>query len=251
MESVFASYDAASFAVLQAQAAQVTRDFDAYIQYLQTSLAVEELPRAVVFTTADIATHSISDLPLPAYTNDYRIVFCPDVSVWRTILSLQLDDLDISPEKRAGIVEYYHTEYGIAHVRQILGHELVHQSEHFPGDFDDAEDAGAVWFEEGMAEYISRRYFLSADEYTRAAEIGRTMIALRDNGRTTPSLEDFTYGTYADATIGEIFYWYWRSFFAVEEIVNRNHGDLRAVFASLAAWDKNRSTTASRWFGLA
>ena len=251
MESVFASRDAASFAELQAQAAQVTLDFDAYIQYLQTSLAVEELPRAVVFTTADIATHSVSDLPLPAYTNDYRIVFCPDISVWRTLLSRQLDDLDISPDKRAEIEKYYRMEYGIAHVRQILGHELVHQSAYFPGDFDDDADAGCLWFEEGMAEYISRRYFLSPDEYTRAAEIGSTFIALRDNDRIAPSLENFTYGTYADASIGRIFYWYWRSFFAVEKIVDRYQGDLCAVFSSLDAWDKTKSTTASRWFGLA
>lgn len=249
-EILYTARDTAEFAKLTDQAQPIVEGLAPYLEFLRERYAVTELPRAILSTTRKTATERISDLPLPAYTNEYRIVFCPDVAVWRTLLCSQLNDLTVSSAEIASITSYYHTEYGIPHVRQILGHEFVHQSEYFPGDFDDDADEGCIWFEEGMAEYISRRYFLSPEESVRAGEIGRMLIALRDCSRPRPSIDSFTYNTYADGTMGEVFYWYWRSFFAVESIVNRFHGDVKAVFDELSAWDRSRSMAAARWFGV-
>lgn len=46
-------------------------------------------------------------------------------------------------------------------VLQILGHEMAHHSDLFLDETYETE----MWFEEGMAEYISRRYFLTYEEY--------------------------------------------------------------------------------------
>lgn len=48
-----------------------------------------------------------------------------------------------------------------------------------------------MWFEEGMAEYISRRYFLTDEEYAAEKETNRILSALYDEKFGRPKLNDF------------------------------------------------------------
>ena len=88
-----------------------------------------------------------------AYTNDYRVMFCPEPAVWREIYLRQLDGLEGNAAEE--IRAYYETAVGENHILSILGHELAHHSEWFPDDFEDERESG-IWFEEGMVEYIWR-----------------------------------------------------------------------------------------------
>ncbi len=46
-----------------------------------------------------------------------------------------------------------------------------------------------MWFEEGMAEYISRRYFLTDEEYAAEKETNRILSALYDEKVRTAETE--------------------------------------------------------------
>lgn len=72
-------------------------------------------------------------------------------------------------------------------VLQILGHEMAHHSDLFLDETYETE----MWFEEGMAEYISRRYFLTDEEYAAEKETNRILSALYDEKFGRPKLNDF------------------------------------------------------------
>lgn len=213
-----------------------------YLDFLEAAYSVTSLPRSVVWTDAETATHLLSDIPIPAYTNEYRTVFCPDLDVWREIYLHQLDVYD-EPEIR----RYYETGLSENHVLQILGHEFVHHSNLF---LDDAYEKG-IWFEEGMCEYISRKYFLTEPEFEEEAKINALLADLFREKYGNHSLEDFGTATYA-GDYASIFYEYWRSFLAVAEIVKRYDGDILAVFREYHRWYEERNgTTLTEWFHIA
>ena len=85
MEHIYAVQTAEELAVRQ-QFVRESRDrVEEYIRFLEREYAVEELPRCVVWTTRSIATELVSGIPLPAYTNDYRVMFDPELEDWRDI----------------------------------------------------------------------------------------------------------------------------------------------------------------------
>lgn len=213
-----------------------------YLHFLAQTYHVADLPKCIVFTSAESATQLISNIPLPAYTNAFRTVFCPDLESWRAMYLKQLDDLEESEESRS-VKRYYDCALTNDHVLQILGHEFVHHSELF---IDDAYDK-ARWFEEGMCEYISRKFFLSDNEFREEAEINMQLVSLRLKNHAQP-LGDFSAATYEE-NIGMIFYEYWRSFLAVNQIVGHFGGDVMAVFQEYHRWfDENNDQTLEQWF---
>lgn len=220
---------------------------EAYVRFLREACAVEELPRAVVWTSREIAAELLSDIPVPAYTNDYRVMFCPDPAVWRDIWLRQLDGLAESAVVRE-IRTYYETAINDDRLLSILGHELAHHSEWFLNDFDDDWEGG-VWFEEGMVEYIGRRYFLTPEAFAAEARINRLLVELLQGRYGGHSLEDFGEATY-EGDCASIFFEYWRSFLAVEELVRR-FGGVAEVFRSYREWGKAPAgRTLTEWFGI-
>ncbi len=218
---------------------------DAYIAYLRREFAVTDLPRTILLTNRRIATQLLSDIPIPAYTNEYRIVMTPDLETWRSIYLRQLDEVNCAAKLR----EYYLTALSENHILQILGHELAHHSDFFLDDLENHPSNG-IWFEEGMAEYISRKYFLTEKEFADEAEVNRNLIQRLSSRHGNHSLEEFGQETYS-GNYASIYFEYWRSFLAVEEIVCRYGGDVHAVFASYHAWSQSHSgKTLSEWFGL-
>ena len=198
---------------------------DGFVRYLTAQFDGVELPNAVVLTSEDTATKQISAIPLPGYTNDFRTVFCPDVGVWRRIYLRQLDSLDDSD-----IRGYYETELNEDHVLQILGHEFVHHCSLF---IDEAYDASR-WFEEGMCEYISRKYFLAEEEFAREVRINALLVNRYENLHGKQPPERFTRDLY-NGTIEDIFYFYWKSFLTVDAAVKQT-GDVKEVFREYHRW---------------
>ncbi len=216
-----------------------------YIDCISRAYVVKELPQYVVFSNFDMATRVHGDLPIPAYTNEVRVILTPEIPVWREIYLKQLEPYG-GDGRAASVRDYYENALGDRAVLQILGHELAHWSEWFLDDFDE-ERPGSVWFEEGMAEYISRKFFLTEEEFAAEKRINQTLAALYEAHCGTDSVESFGRASY-DGSYAAIFYEYWRSFLLVDALVSR-YGSVEAVFAAYHRWDgEGRPCPLSEWF---
>lgn len=223
---------------------------NAYIDFLKKEYDVVELPKAIVWTSGDIATKFISDIPVPAYTNEHRVVMTPVLETWREIYLKQLDELGdnqkIENDVNA-IRDYYRNALSENHVLQILGHELAHHSELFLEDFD-SDYSNGIWFEEGIVEYISRQYFLTKEEFEAEARINQKLVGMLKDCYGNHSLEQFGKNTY-EGDYASILFEYWRSFLAVKQIVEDYKGDIKAVFAAYHKWNEEcNGQTLIEWF---
>ena len=226
MKYVYAVCEESELIQHKAFISQQGKKLHAFLEFLHNTYHVQDLPGTIVLTSEEIATRMICDIPVPAYTNDYRTVFCPDISTWEKIYLRQLQDLD-SPVIR----RYYETGLTENHILQILGHEFVHHSELF---FDEAYEQ-ARWFEEGMCEYISRKYFLTDTEFDEEARINAALVARYEKRFGKQALEEFTADTYS-CSYEDIFFFYWKSFLTVNSIIEQQSGDLMSVFRSYRNW---------------
>ena len=244
MKHIYAVSDRKQLDNLQAFVLSIEPRFSDYLAYLKEAFQVSDIPRCILWTDLETATQLISDIPLPAYTNDYRTVFCPDLSVWREIYLRQLDHAEIP-----AVRNYYTNQLTRNHVLQILGHEFVHHSELFLDGFDSNYESG-IWFEEGMCEYISRKFFLTEEEFQEEAKINALLAEQFRSKYGNHSLEDFGRETYQNDN-ASIFFEYWRSFLAVQQIIRNHNGDVSAVFRSYHRWHSEKSSlTLEQWFGL-
>lgn len=98
-----------------------------------------------------------------------------------------------------------------------------------------------------MAEYISRSFFLTKEEFDRERHVNRKLVSLFQQAHGWHSLEDFGQKTYEGDYAG-IFYEYWRSFLAVDELVQRL-GSISAVFDEYKIWhDHSIDLPLTEWF---
>lgn len=212
-----------------------------YLEYLQLYFQVEELPQAIIWADEEAATRYIRECPIPAYTNDVRMVMTLDLQVWKNIYLKQVESYSVEDSQE--IVEHYHS-LSTNSLLQIIGHELAHQSECFL-DYD----VETIWFEEGMVEYISRRYFLTDEEYIREKQINRQLVQLFQSKNGYHHLSQFGQATY-DRDYASIFYEYWRSFLAIDLLVE-SFGTVEDVFYSYHDWNvQGRPVDLLTWFQL-
>ena len=212
-----------------------------YITYLQDQFQVEELPQAIIWSDKEAATSFIRECPIPAYTNDVRMVMTPDLEVWKDIYLKQIENY--STEDTQEIVAHYHS-LSDNHLLQIIGHELAHQSERF---LDYEEET--MWFEEGMVEYISRRYFLTDEEFMREKQINQQLVHLFQTKNDDLPLSQFGQAT-SERDYASIFYEYWRSFLTIDLLVER-FGTVEDVFFSYHTWNnQGRPVDLLTWFQL-
>ena len=201
-----------------------------YLVFLKDEFAVYDLPQAIIWSDFDSATQIIREIPVPTYTNDKRMVMTPELPVWKDLYLLQLENYETSHQTRA--IESHYKSLSGNSLLQIVGHELAHWSEHFLDDFD---GYGAyIWFEEGMAEYISRKYFFTAEEFRAEKAYNQSLVKLFQKKHGWHSLNDFGTSTY-QGNYASIFYEYWRSFLTVDRLVE-NLGSVQAVFDSYHRW---------------
>lgn len=221
-----------------------------YIDFLKSEYDVSELPKSIVWTSYEIATQLISNIPIPAYTNDFRVVITPNIDVWRTIYLAQLSSIEKGKNYNE-LQKYYHSQMSTNYILQILGHELAHHIPFFI-DEDDTSLSNGIWFEEGMVEYISRRYFLTSDEFNREHKNNLILVNELKNQYGKHSLDEFGAATY-EGDFASIFFEYWRSYLAVHAIINNHNGDIHQVFASYHDWyskGKENGVSLLDWFGL-
>lgn len=229
MKHLFLVKSSQELTSLRRYAEKITPLFERYLLFLKETCQVRDLPRAIVWTDYDSAVNIISGIPLPAYTNDYRTVMVPDIAVWGALYQRQLVGY---PETAvtARLRDYY-SHLSDQNILQILGHEMVHHSELFIDEAYETE----MWFEEGMAEYISRKYFLSLEAYAAEKEANQALTALHEEKYGRPSLNAFTQTVYAQDLV-HVFYAYWRSFLMIDLLVEQHGGSVSDVFASYHRW---------------
>ena len=247
MEHVFAVKNPEELARYQAFLQDVRPRLEDYIRFLRSEYQVKELPRCIVWSNPDIAVRLVSGIPVPAYTNEFRVMFTPDLDVWRDIYLRQLDGL---PESYAvkELREYYDTRLSQNSVLQILGHELAHYSELFLDDFD-TYPSPSTWFEEGMVEYISRKWFLTPEEFAAEEDVNRQLTALLADRYGGHPLEDF--GSHLrDGDHAGLFFDYWRAYLAVSRVIERLGGVLEAFDACRRWRDSDSGMSLARWLDL-
>ena len=201
-----------------------------YIHFLKQEYHLHDLPQAIVWANEKSARELISQTPIPAYTNSVRMVMTPELTVWKKIYQHQLDCYEASSDLQKLRAYYEHLTEN--HLLQILGHELAHWSELFLDDFEDYNSY--IWFEEGMAEYISRKYFLTENEFAQEREMNQLLIRLFQAKYGWHSLNVFGKSTY-EGNYASIFYEYWRSFLVVDQLVEKL-GSVQKVFENYQKW---------------
>ncbi len=247
MKFIFAAENAEELLRYQRMTNGWAEKISAYTAFLKERYEVRELPRCVVFASLETATALVSDIPIPAYTNDCRIMMCPELAVWRALYQKQIEHLDASLPSVQTIRAHYDA-LTPDHLLQILGHELAHHSALFADDFETERDDG-IWFEEGMVEYISMKYFLSDADFEEQKRISALLVELLFERYGSEPLSSFGKATYQGELNG-VWFDYHRSFLAVDRLVSAL-GSVGAVFENYFRWQKESPETAlDVWFGV-
>lgn len=74
MEYIFAVQNDTEYNRYKLFAKQYEDVLSNYIDLLHSTYKAQSLPRCIVLTSAKAASELISDIPIPAYTNDYRVI---------------------------------------------------------------------------------------------------------------------------------------------------------------------------------
>ncbi|MBB4826631.1 hypothetical protein HNO89_003912 [Sporosarcina luteola] len=211
-----------------------------YEEVLRSSYQLEETPKAVMWTSAELATTIFSSIPIPAYTSEEFIYLSPELDQWRDLMLLQLDGKEL-PE-----IQAYYERFGGDHLFEILAHELTHHSELFVDEFDDDRE-DSIWFEEGMCFYLPRR-FLGEAYFNEVTKVEDALVKTFQEQYGGHSLDEFGACTY-EGSIPSIMFDYWRSFLKVKDIVEFHHGDVQQVFRLYHEWhEAGRSVKLSTYF---
>ncbi|MCG3086560.1 hypothetical protein [Sporosarcina cyprini] len=211
-----------------------------YEEVLRSSYRLEEMPKAVIWTSTELATTVFSTIPIPAYTNEEFIYLSPELEQWRDLMLLQLDGKEL-PE-----IQAYYEKFGEDHLFEILAHELTHHSALFVDEFDDDRE-DSIWFEEGMCFYLPRR-FLGEEYFNEVTKVEDDLVKAHQVKYGGHSLDDFGSGTY-EGSIPSIMFDYWRSFLKVKDIVEFHHGDVQQVFRLYHEWhETGRNQSLSAYF---
>lgn len=236
MENLYLVKDENQLAAFRDFVAKNAAKLQDYLAFLRDEFAVYDLPQAIIWSDFDSATQIIREIPVPAYTNDRRMVMTPELTVWKDLYLLQLENYESSHQTQA-IANHYQS-LSENSLLQIVGHELAHWSEHFLDDFD---GYGAyIWFEEGMVEYIRRKYFFTDEEFRVEKACNQSLVELFQKKHGWHSLNDFDTSTY-QGNYASIFYEYWRSFLTVDKLVE-NLGSVQTVFDSYHRWANTDKT---------
>lgn len=198
-------------------------------QVMEQSYALTDKPKGIVWTSAELATSVLSEIPIPAYTNKDIIYISPDLEAWRKLFIHQLDGKDLPHIRR------FYENYSENHLFTILAHELTHHSDLFPDEFD-GEREDSIWFEEGMCEYLPKKLLLSQAEFDDIVAVETELVEVFKAQYGSRSMDEFGSSSYF-GSLSSIMFDYWRSFLAVKFLVEERFGnDIQAVFADYHKW---------------
>ncbi|MFB1082518.1 hypothetical protein [Jeotgalibacillus sp. JSM ZJ347] len=215
-----------------------------YQDVLEKDYLLLDQPKGIVWTSAEAATTVFSDIPIPAFTSKNTIYITPDTANWRRLFVQQLDGKDLPH------IERFYEELSENHILQILGHELTHHSDLFLDDFDDEREDG-IWFEEGMCEYLSRKFLLTEKEFSEITAVEEELVDVFSGEYGNRSIDQFGSGSYT-SSLSSIMFDYWRSYLYVKHLVEvRFQHDILAVFEAYHQWDQEgRICSLSEYFEL-
>lgn len=243
MKTIYSFENMKAYEEHQAQIERFTERLTDYQKVLEKDFALTELPKAIVWTTAELATTIFSEVPIPAFTNKDIIYMSPDLTEWRQLFLRQLDG------KKLPHIQQFYENYSENQLFTIAAHELTHHSDLFVDEFDGERD-NSIWFEEGMCEYLPRKLLLSPVEFDEIAAIESELVKIftKDYGRR--SLDEFGSASYL-GSLSSIMFDYWRSFLAVKELVeDRFDNDIQTVFERYKHWhDGGRKMPLTVFFG--
>lgn len=229
MKQIFAFED---FNQLKPYTALTTGMFQKLQEYqflLEQDYALKESPKAVVWTSTEIATTIFSNIPIPAYTRKNLIYMSPIVSEWKEIFFKQLDN------HKLPVIQHFYERNTESEMLSILAHELTHHSDLFMEDFEDGNWEEEIWFEEGMCFYLPRKLLLTEEEFEEISTVEKTLIKEFKAEYGNHSLSEFGKKSYT-GNLTSIMYDYWRSYIAVKELVERENGDVMTVFKRYHKW---------------
>ncbi|MEO4053891.1 hypothetical protein [Solibacillus sp. CAU 1738] len=215
-----------------------------YKHVLQDNYALNDLPKGIVWTSAELATTFFSNVPIPAFTNRDLIYMSPDVKEWRDFFLQLLEGFHNDAVK-----EFYENMCA-EHVMTIVGHELTHHSDLFPDEFDD-EQTDSIWFEEGMCDYIARKHILSEKEFEKIVNVESILVEGFKDKYGHHSLDDFGSGSYEN-NLTSIMFDYWRSFLSVKYLVEEQaKNNIAEVFQQYHQWHNDgRKIPLTKYFGV-
>lgn len=122
-------------------------------KYLEDYFQLKDVPKGVFWTSRFVMEEVLENqYPL---TRDEAIYMCADQDYWAQYLT------ELLPEALKDKYASFYAVYTKDEMLAILGHELTHHIDLFLAEFDEehptCED---MWFEEGMATYLPRKFFL-------------------------------------------------------------------------------------------
>lgn len=215
-----------------------------YQLILEKDFELNDLPKGIVWTSQELAINVFSDVPIPAFTNKDTIYISPDLRAWKKLFIQQLDG------KSFFHIQHFYEKLSENHILTILGHELTHHSDLFLDEFGD-EREGSIWFEEGMCEYLPRKYLLTEKEFDEISTIEKELVDIFTKEYGNRSIDEFGSNSYT-ASLSSIMFDYWRSFLSVKCLVeNRYQNNIKAVFEAYHQWDKEgRKLSLAEYFRL-
>lgn len=200
---------------------------DGYTQYLNENFELEDPPKEFVWAPVEHAPEIFKDMEIPAYTNNDTIYMSPDRDDWKRVFLNMLSDSGIEDAE-----DYFDTAVDLQ-MLTIAGHEITHHIEKFFDDFDDYGEG--IWFEEGMCDYLSRKYFLSDEEFKKLHDVELSLVQYYMNEFGDESVESFGSSTY-EGSLHYVMFQYWRSFVLVTHLVEEKHEDIDTVFDLYTKW---------------
>lgn len=244
MKHIYAFEDVGEYEKYQKTIQRFSERLEGYQRLLEDKYGLIDKPKGVVWTSAESATTLFSDLPIPAFTNKDTIYITPDATAWRKLFIQQLDGKNL-PHIR-GFYEHLSEN----HILTILGHELTHHSDLFLDEFEEEREDG-IWFEEGMCEYLSRKFLLTEEEFEEISAIEKELVRVFTDAYGNRALDEFGSHSY-QASLSSIMFDYWRSFLSVKYLVEEcNQNNINAVFEEYHKWDKEgRKCSLTEHFGL-
>lgn len=243
MKTIYSFETAKAYEKYQSITESFNKRLSEYQKILEKDYALTELPKAFVWTSAELAMTVFSEVPIPAFTNKDVIYMSPDLAEWRQLFLKQLDGKDLPH------IEEFYADYSENQLFTIAAHELTHHSDLFVDEFDGERD-DSIWFEEGMCEYLPRKLLLSPAEFDEIAAIESELIKVFTEDYGGRSLDEFGSASYL-GSLSSIMFDYWRSFLAVKFLVEDlfSH-DIHSVFEQYHNWhNEGRKMPLTEFFG--
>ncbi len=244
MKNIYAFENMADYIKYQKIIERFSKKLKEYQHLLEKKYKLSQIPKGVLWTTEELATSVLSDIPIPAYTNKDIITISPDIKAWRKLFVKQLEGLSLPH------IHSFYNNLSENHIFTIVAHELTHHSDLFLDDFEDNRE-NSIWFEEGMCDYLSRKTILTEREFEEISNVESELVEVFKDKYGNHSLNEFGSDTY-QGNLTSIMYDYWRSFLAVKFLVEvRANNNTHKIFEGYHNWDKEgRKRPLTEYFDL-